>query len=305
MARLIMFPVLALGIVATVGSCNGSGSGSAPSALGGSPDAAGGSSAPASGSGGGSGGASGSGGMVAGGSGGAGGNADGAGPGPGTSDAATDSSPSAGKTPTCLTTDVASGMKRAYGECDVEEQAIDFDVAANYPMPRKPGYDPAMTTVSFTDYGTAFTGSAVQQCHPYCYSANLTVGVDFIAGGDPSLRGEALFDFPPTVAPIVMGAGRNSLGWIWVDGPALPAGTTLTAQMVLRSKDKGILVANTSKTITLNAWTEFKYFPIQGGFTAADLVNITAIGFRLTLGPTAAAKDWHGVVYADHFQLRK
>jgi hypothetical protein len=207
-----------------------------------------------------------------------------------------------------MTNDVAGGMTRAtkqYIECDVEDQAIDFDVAADYPAPRKPGYDPATTPVSITDYGTAFSGFAVQRCHPYCYAGNLTVGVDFIAGSDQSLRGEALFDFPPTLAPIAMGAGRNSLGWLWVDGPPLPAGSTLTAQMVLKSKDKGILVANMSKAVVINAWTEFKYFPIQGAFTAADLVNITSIGFRLTLGPTAAAKDWHGVVYADHFQLRK
>jgi hypothetical protein len=212
-----------------------------------------------------------------------------------------------GNIPTCVTNDVAGGVNRAsvnYIECDVEDQAIDFDVAANYPPPRRPGYDPSSTPVTVTDYGTAFTGFAVQQCHPYCYRANLTVGVDFIAGNDRSLRGEAIFDFPPTVAPIANAVNRASLGWIYVDGPALPAGTTLTAQMVLKSTGQGILLANDTKPVPLKTWVEFKYFPIQTGFTPMDLVNITSIGFRLTLTPAASATDWHGVVYADHFQLR-
>jgi hypothetical protein len=307
MVRLTACPVLVLGVLAVVGGCSKS-SESDDSALSGkSPDAAADAQVPPSGSGtAGSGGAGGS--PAAVGSGGAAGNPDAGPTGTGAGDAASESGPTPGKTPSCMTNDVVGGMTRAmkqYGECDVEDQAIDFDVAADYPAPRKPGYDPAMTRASITEYGTAFSGLAVQRCHPYCYAGNMTVGVDFTAGSDQSLRGEILFDFPPTLAPIAAAAGRNSLGWIWVDGPALPAGSTLTAQMVLKSKDKGILVANTSKAVALNAWMEFKYFPIQGGFTAADLVNITSIGFRLTLGPTAAAKDWHGVVYADHFQLRK
>jgi hypothetical protein len=59
--------------------------------------------------------------------------------------------------------------------------------------------------------------------------------------------------------------------------------------------------------VTPGTWVEFKYFPIedQGFFTVADLTNITSIGFRVSLGPTAMAADWHGVIYADHFQLRK
>jgi hypothetical protein len=212
-----------------------------------------------------------------------------------------------GKIPMCLTNDVAGGVNRAtnqYIECDVEAQAIDFDVAANYSPPRVPGYDPALTPVTITNYGTAFTGFQVQQCHPYCYKANLTVGLDLIAGSDQSLRGEAIFDFPPTVAPIANAVGRASLGWIYVDGPALPAGTTLTAQMVLKSQGKGILLAKDTKAAPIKTWIEFKYFPIEQGFNTADLVNITSIGFRLTLAPTAGAADWHGVVYADHFQLR-
>jgi hypothetical protein len=213
-----------------------------------------------------------------------------------------------GTIPLCITEDVAGGVNRAsmnYIECDVEDQAIDFDVAANYPAPRKPGYDPSITPVTLTAFGTGFTGFAVQQCHPYCYRANLTIGIDFIAGSDATLRGEAIFDFPPTVAPIANAVNRASLGWLYVDGPPLPAGTTLTAQMVLKSTSKGILLANGTKAAPPKTWVEFKYFPIQQGFNAADLVDITSIGFRLTLSPTASAKDWHGVVYADHFQLRK
>jgi hypothetical protein len=213
-----------------------------------------------------------------------------------------------GKVPTCLTMDVADGVNRGmnnYIECDVEEQALDFDVMAAYPANRKPGYDPSTTPATFTDFGTALTGAVAQECHPYCWKGNLTVGVDFVAGAEASLRGEVLFAFPPTVAPIVAPAGRNSLGWIFLDGPALPAGVKLTAQMVLKSADKGILVANNSLDVTLKKWFEFKYFPIQQGYDQANLVNITHIGFRITMSPPAAAANWSGVIYADHFQLRK
>jgi hypothetical protein len=304
MVRRNLSPFLAFCVFSGLGSCTSPGSDSVTPG----PSADAGSEVFQSSSGSGGAAAGGSGGAAVASSGGAPGNDDAASADALGTDAATpDRAPSPGKEPACMTNDEAGGVTRAmkqYIECDVEDQAIDFDVAADYPAPRKPGYAPETTPVSVTEYGTAFTGFAVQKCHPYCYAGNLTVGVDFVAGSDQSLRGEVLFDFPPTVAPIAAAAGRNSLGWLWVDGPPLPAGTTLTAQMVLKSKDKGVLVANTGKAVTLNAWTEFKYFPIQGGFTAADLVNITSIGFRLTLGPTAAAKDWHGVVYADHFQLR-
>ena len=213
-----------------------------------------------------------------------------------------------GKTPMCMTPDVMGGVDRAdknYIECDVEEQAIDFDVATAYKTPRKPGYDPMTTPVTFTDFGTALTGSAVQECHPYCYRGNLTVGLDLIAGSEKSLQGEVLFAFPPTVAPIADPKGRASLGWVFVDGPALPAGTTLTLTMVLKSSDKGVVIAKDNKTMALKNWAEFRYFPIEQGFAVGDLVNITHIGFRVTLTPAASAQDWHGVIYADHFQLRK
>ena len=206
----------------------------------------------------------------------------------------------------CLTNDVAGGVNRAtnnYIECDVEKQAIDFDAAGDYTPGRGPGYDPLQTPASFTSYGTAFTGSAVQQCHPYCYKGNLTVGISFTPGADASTRGEVLLDFPTSVV-IADANGRNSLGWIFVDGPALPPGATLTAQMVLKSSTKGLLLAKDTKAVALKTWVEFKYFAIQQGFNAADLVNITSIGFRLTLTPNTAGA-WSGVVYADHFQLRQ
>jgi hypothetical protein len=212
-----------------------------------------------------------------------------------------------GKTPMCLTNAEQDGVNRAqnnYIECDVEDQGIDFDVMAAYPPPRKPGYDPSTTPVTFTNYGTALTGFAVQECHPYCYKGNLTLGLDLIAGADTSLRGEVLFGFPPTVAPIAAPSGRASLGWVWVDGPALPAGTKLNLQMVLKN-DKGVVVAKETKDGVLQKWIEFRYFPIDESFDKADLVNVTHIGFRVSLSPTAAAADWHGVIYADHFQLRK
>jgi hypothetical protein len=212
------------------------------------------------------------------------------------------------KTPMCITENVADGENRAknnYIECDVEDQAIDWDVAANYGT-RKPGYDPGVTPTSFTDYGTAFTGHAVQLCHPYCYKGNLTIGVELNGATPAGLKGEVLFDFPQTglQVPIANAVGRNSLGWIFLDGPALPAGATIQAQMVLKTKAKGVIVANNGMlNLKLKQWAEFKYFPIQQGFAQADLVDVTSIGFRITV--TGTTGTWSGVIYADHFQLRK
>lgn len=210
----------------------------------------------------------------------------------------------AGKVPMCLTMNVADGVNRAannYIECDVEEQAIDFDVTAAYDAGRDPGYDPLKTPASFTAFGTAFTGSAVQECHPYCYKGNLTLGLDFVAAQEASQRGEVLFAFPDTVAPIADATGRLSLGWIYLDGPALPGGSKLTAQMVLKN-DKGVALGTGPLDVPVKNWVEFKYFPIQNGFQPADLKNVTHIGFRVTLAP---AGSWQGVIYADHFQLRQ
>lgn len=212
-----------------------------------------------------------------------------------------------GKVPMCITSKVQDGVDRAsknYIECDVEEQGIDFDVMAAYPPPREPGYDPTTTPVSFTDYGTAFTGSAVQECHPYCYKGNLTLGVDFVPGTETSLRGEVLFAFPGTVAPIANASGRLSLGWVFLDGPALPAGSKVTVQMVLKSTDKPVALGTGTHDLPIGTWVEFKYFPIQQGFQAADLLNVTHIGFRATISP-APTQPWSGVIYADHFQLRQ
>ena len=196
-----------------------------------------------------------------------------------------------GVTPQCLTPNVQFGVDNAtnkYIECDVEKQSIEFDKPEDFTTGKGPGYDPALTTASFTDYGSAFTGSAVQQCHPYCWKGNLTVGINFTPGSDASTRGEVLLAFPPTVV-IADANGRNSLGWIWVDGPNLPAGATLNAQMVLKSSSKGLLVANDGpKKVTLKTWVEFKYFAIGQGFNAADLKDITHIGFRLTLTPNTS-----------------
>lgn len=212
--------------------------------------------------------------------------------------------------PTCITEDVQFGVdmaKNNYIECDFEGQSIDFDVAANYTectQCQQTGYDPAMTAISFTDFGTAFTGSAVQECHPYCFRSNATIGVNLVAGAEASLRAEVLFAFPATLAPIAEGFSRDSLGWIYLDGPALPGGASLTATMVLQSADNGILTANGTMDLPVGQWKEFKYFPIQNGFNMADLTNITAIGFRIE-APANLAADWQGVIYADHFQLRK
>jgi hypothetical protein len=220
----------------------------------------------------------------------------------------------AGKIPTCISNDVAGAVNRVntnFSECDVQDQAIDFDVAAGYAAALynnktiAPGYDPSTTPVTISNYGTVFSGYQVQSCHPYCYQQNLTIGVDFVPGSDTSLRGEIFFDFPKTGKglPITNAAGRASLGWIYLDGPALPAGAMVTAQMELKSTDNGLLTAMEIKKVPLKTWVEFRYFPIDSTFDKTKLTNITTIGFKLTMA-TAGAAEWHGVIYADHFQLR-
>jgi hypothetical protein len=220
----------------------------------------------------------------------------------------------AGKIPQCVSNDVAGATARVntnFSECDVQDQAIDFDVAAGYAANLyngktiAPGYDPSTTPVTISTYGTAFSGYQVQSCHPYCYQQNLTIGVDLVPGSDTSLRGEIFFDFPKTGKglPITNAKGRASLGWIYLDGPALPAGAMITAQMELKSTDNGLLVAQEIKQVTLKKWIEFRYFPIDSTFDATKLTNITTIGFKFTMA-TAGAAEWHGVLYADHFQLR-
>ena len=215
----------------------------------------------------------------------------------------------AGTAPACVKPAVDEGTMRAtdpktHGECDFEEQSIDFDVAANYPIGTKTGYDPAATPVAFTDFGTAFSGSQTQICHAYCYKGSLTIGLDLLPGSDASTRGEALFGFP---TPIANADGRDTLGWIYVDSATpLPVGAMLKGQLVLKSSSKGILVAKDTVNVPFAKWQEFKYFHVNGGFNTADLVDITSIGFRLSVTPnTAVTAAWHGVVYADHFQLRK
>ena len=159
--------------------------------------------------------------------------------------------------------------------------------------------------MTISNYGTAFSGYQVQSCHPYCYQQNLTIGVDLVPGSDMSLRGEIFFDFPQTGKglPITNAAGRASLGWIYLDGPTLPAGAMVSAQMELKSKDNGLLTAMEVKKVPLKTWVEFRYFPIDSTFDKTKLTNITTIGFKLTMA-TAGAAEWHGVLYADHFQLR-
>lgn len=212
-----------------------------------------------------------------------------------------------GKVPACVTLDVEDGVDRGntnYIECDFEAQGIDFDVMAAYPANRNPGYDPSTTPASFTDFGTGFTGSIAHECHPYCWKGNLTIGLDVLAGNEASTKGEVLFAFPPTVAPIANAKGRDSLGWVYLDGPALPQGTKVTVQMVLKATGKAPVLGTGTHDLPKGQWVEFKYFPIQQGFADADLLNITHIGFRATVSPAPAA-DWHGVIYADHFQLRE
>ncbi|HEX3776591.1 MAG TPA: hypothetical protein VHV51_19095, partial [Polyangiaceae bacterium] len=150
-------------------------------------------------------GSSGSAGASVGGSGGAAGSANVAGAGNGTA-------------PTCTKSTPSPNDDRA-GECDYLLQSIDFEDEFDYPT------TPA--DIKITSYGSAFGQTAINDCSPYCYGKNLTVGIDIVGGGSAAqLQGEVIVEFPKTGTglPItVADMSRNSLAWITFDGAAKPA----------------------------------------------------------------------------------
>ncbi|HEY4105158.1 MAG TPA: hypothetical protein VGM44_14770, partial [Polyangiaceae bacterium] len=196
-------------------------------------------------------------------------------------------------------------------------QSIDFEDKFDYPT--------TAADLKITNYGGAFGQTAINDCSPYCYGKNLTVGVDIVGGGSAAqLQGEVIVEFPKTGTglPItVADMSRNSLAWITFDGAAKPAfeiDTQLvieTATAVIPSveskpffKPGGNLNPfgpfNVTNDYSYGNGSEFKYFNVAGanGFPSMP-ANVTGIGFRIN-AKASAGQEWHGVAYIDHLQIR-
>jgi len=225
----------------------------------------------------------------------------------GTPDASADISPpfdAAGRTlPTCAAPmpnpNMASGRA---SECDYLLQAIDFE--------DKYSYATTPDQVKLTDYGTALGLSQINNCGPYCYGKNLTVGIDIVGGGDvKATQGEILVEFPATGPglPIANANGRLTLAWIMLEGPTAPP-FKISAQLIYETSN-GIIASTETKQMAYNNWldfthAEFKYNVAANTFSG-PAVNVTAIGFRIT-SPANLPKgmEWHGVAYIDHLEIR-
>jgi hypothetical protein len=207
-------------------------------------------------------------------------------------------------------------------ECDVLLQALDFEDAYSYPSP--PG------SIKVTDFGNAFGLFEINNCSPYCYAKDLTVGVDIVGGGSQAdLQGEIILEFPSSGPGLSDGGPypipvadktRSIYSWITFDGPAKPP-FEIDTQLVVETAT-GIVPAvqtrpffkangqvpfgpfNVTNNYSYSNGSEFAYAPITGanGFPNG-LVNVTGIGFRIVAKATAG-QSWHGVVYIDHVQLR-
>jgi hypothetical protein len=223
-------------------------------------------------------------------------------------DAASPPFDAVGRTPPTCKTPKPSPIpsQKPTNECDYLLQSLDFEDMYSYVSPN----------IEITSFGTALGAWAINNCSPYCYSKELTIGVDIVGGGDASqLKGEVIVHFPTTgpELPITTPVGRDSLAWINLDGPTAPP-FTIMAQLVVETADGTVIPANEMKQVGYANWldyqhAEFKYFGIQappaGPFPAINM-TITGIGFRI-MAPANLAKgmEWHGVVYLDHLQIRK
>ncbi|HVU50877.1 MAG TPA: hypothetical protein VHL80_09335, partial [Polyangia bacterium] len=214
----------------------------------------------------------------------------------------------AGRTPPTCKTPKPSPIpsQKPTSECDFLLQSLDFEDNYSY----------VASQIEITSYGTALGAYAINNCSPYCYSKELTIGVDIVGGGDPkALQGEVIVHFPTTgpELPIATAVGRDSLAWIQLGGDTAPP-FKIMAQLVYESSTAGIIPAKDMHQVGYNDWlsyqnAEFKYFGIKstaaGGPFTAEPVNIVGIGFRI-MAPADLPKgmEWHGVVYLDHLQIR-
>jgi hypothetical protein len=218
--------------------------------------------------------------------------------------------------PTCTKNTPEPNPTRA-SECDYLLQSLDFEDTLSYPT--------SAAQIKTTAFGQAFGLFAINSCSPYCYSKNLTVGVDIVGGNAPQTMGEIIIEFPTTTGnglPITAAdMNRNILAWITFDGAAKPP-FEIDTQLVIETTT-GIVPAKETKALfktggNLNPFgpfsvtndysyangSEFKYFNAVGanGFPDAPK-NVTGMGFRIVAKATAG-QEWHGVAYIDHLQIR-
>src|SRR5260221_3273761 len=231
--------------------------------------------------------------------GGAGGTASGGGSGGGGTGGGSAGGAPSGTAPTCKAATPSPNAARAI-ECDSLLQSLDFEDKYSYVSP------PA--SIKVTNFGKAIGQTAINDCSPYCYSKNLTVGIDIVGGMDDTLKGEVIAEYPATGAglPITAAdANRNILAWITFDGAAQPD-FEIDTQLVLETTT-GVVPSVESKAFfktgaNLNPFgpfsiandfsykngSEFKYFGATGanGFPTAP-ANVIGIGFRITAKATA------------------
>ena len=220
--------------------------------------------------------------------------------------------------PTCAknTPEPNSALNRA-GECDFLLQSLDFEDSLSYPT------TPAQ--IKITSFGQAFGLAAINSCSPYCFSKNLTVGIDIVGGSSAQTQGEIIIEFPATGEGLPITAAdmsRDSLAWLTFDGANKPP-FEIDTQMVIETSAPAIIPAVEVKAFfkpggTKNPFgpfsiagdysyangSEFKYFKVARpeGFPTAP-TNVTGMGFRI-MAKATAGQEWHGVAYIDHLQIR-
>ena len=203
------------------------------------------------------------------------------------------------------------------GECDYLLQSLDFDSM---------GYTTTPDMIKLTSFGQAFGLSAINNCSPYCYQKNLTVGIDIVGGAQATTQGEIIVEFPATGGGLPITAAdmnRNSLAWITFDGAAQPT-FEIDTQLIIETQGGVVVPAvenkpffkpggnknpfgpfNTAADFSYNNGSEFKYFnaATASGFPPPSPQNVTGMGFRI-VAKAIAGQEWHGVAYIDHLQIR-
>jgi len=122
--------------------------------------------------------------------------------------------------PTPPPNDTGGAQGSRPGECDYLLQSLDFEDMYSY----------STTTANIKTTGV-FGLYEINDCSPYCYAKNLTVGIDIVGGGSQAqLQGDVIVEFPATGPglPITTIDGtnanmRDALAWITFDGAAAPA----------------------------------------------------------------------------------
>jgi len=219
--------------------------------------------------------------------------------------------------PTPPPNDTGGAQGSRPGECDYLLQSLDFEDMYSY----------STTTANIKTTGV-FGLYEINDCSPYCYAKNLTVGIDIVGGGSQAqLQGDVIVEFPATGPglPITTIDGtnanmRDALAWITFDGAAAPA-FEIDTQLVVETS-AGVVPAvevkpffenknlapfgpfSVANNYSYGNGSEFKYFPFTStnGFPNGAM-NVTGMGFRIVAKATAG-QSWHGVAYIDHMHIR-